>query len=121
MWHRLRWHAKALAVAVVRLLLHSWVLAHRSSSSGKSSSSSSSGVKSGGPVIRLPRSALSQIHDLLAVVSLALATADEGEGAAPVHAAGLALLGDVLAAYLGVPDPAVPNQPVLQQYQAQVL
>ena len=61
-----------------------------------------------------------KLTTVMTVVSVALASSDDNEGTAVVHAAGIALLDDVLQAYAGVADPDVPTQPVLQQYQAQV-
>jgi hypothetical protein len=62
-WRDLRWWSRAVAVGVVRLLLHQWARA-RTAFRGK----------------ELPRSAFSQIHDLLAIVASVVSSNEVGEG-----------------------------------------
>lgn len=69
-WRDARWHTKAVAIAVVRLLLHDWKLCYEST-----------GASSG----RVPRPVLMQIHDVLNLAGIAAAATDVGEGSASLQ------------------------------------
>ena len=107
MWSDVRWQARVVAVGIVRALMRQWEVHFGAAARAP-----------GAPP--LARGVATQVSDVLAVVYLAVAAADdEDDGVVSLQAGGLALLEDVLTAFAGVPDPDLPEEPLLRQYQAQ--